>query len=571
MFLDRLTGLETEYAIRYTPRASEGDDAPRPGNDVIFDALSEALKGRVHTRSGDRRLQRRQMFTENGGSVCYEALPWAMDGGLVEGGTPECRGPGQLMLYQRAQDALLLGAARDASELLAEQGFHGTVGLLKNCRDAEGHVYGAQENYELPIADGAGLWVYRAGLVALLPAVAITVVATWAMLFGVMIAALGLLIVLSTLGVVILPLGRWLSSLGLDDNRGVEKRMGRAFYWLELGMWGPVMTLFSWWLRATAFRRHRDGLLTFFATRSVLTGAGTVMPDGSFQLSEKGPAIVRVMRSTPLSVDRAIFDTGNLLKHLSEPTLLQFSKLAALFRQRQRMQLGLSDSNVAQLAEYLKIGVTSLVVDLADAGYLHDAPRLTHPVKALHTIIADPTLEATVAFDKAQPATALAVQRWYYERAKAVLEQAPAMPMNAREILRLWGEALDGLEKDPNTLVGRLDWVTKRYLLETAGGDAPEAVLKKIDLKYHELGEGYLTKLEAIGEAPVLVDRADVQAAITSPPTGTPAFARGRLVKRLADSGADAVVSWDRVRIGGRFGGEVIRLSDFRKNEDSDD
>ncbi len=524
-------------------------------------------------------MQRRQLFTENGGSVSYEALPWALDGGLVEGGTPECRGPGQLMLYQRAQDAMLLTAARDASCLLAERGFAGEVGLLKNCRDAQGNVYGAQENYELPLAHKSGLWLYRTGLLVLLPLVVATVAVTWLLLLTLMGVALGLLLTLSIVGVFIPPVSRWLASLGLDGEdppapeqpgglpRVLEKKLGRAAYLFELCVWGPVMSLFSWWLMATAFRRHRKALLSFLVTRSVVTGAGTVLADGSFALSEKAPSIVRVMRATPLSVDRAIYDTGNLLKHLSEPTLLQFSKLIALFRPRQRMQLGLSDSNVAQLAEYLKIGTTSLLVDLADAGLLHDAPTLARPIEALQTIVRDPTLQATVEFSKSKPATALQVQRWYCERAKAVLDRGGVTPMNATEIVRLWGEALDALEDDPNSLVGRLDWVTKRYLLETAGADASEAVLKKIDLKYHELGDGYLARMESIGAAPTLVSAADVEAAIRSPPDGTPAFARGRLVKQLANSGADAVISWDRVRIGHRFGGKVIRLADYRTSD----
>jgi len=529
-------------------------------------------------------MQRRQVFTENGGSVCYEALPWALDGGLVEGGTPECRGPDQLLLYQRAQDAMLLTAARDASELLADQGFPGEVGLLKNCRDAEGNVYGAQENYELPVADSpGGVWLYRLGIIALLPFVLTTVGLTWALLFAFTVIALTLLIVLSILGAFIPPLGRYMAELGLDGEqpgahgvdpvrppRLLEKKLGRAAYLFELSIWGPVMSLFSWWLIATAFRRPRRALLSFLITRPVLTGAGTVLPDGRFALSEKGPSIVRVMRATPLSVDRAVFDSGNLLKHLSEPTLLQFSKLFGLFKPRQRLQLGLSDSNVAQLAEYLKIGVTSLLVDMADAGHLDDAPRLAKPVDALQTIIHDPTLTAEVDFVGARPATALKVQRWYHERARAVLEQGGVMPMNAREILRLWGEALDALEADPNSLVGRLDWVTKRYLLETAGADASEAALKKIDLKYHELGGGYLARMETIGAAPTLVTEPEIQRAITAPPENTPAFARGRLVKKLADSEADAVISWDRVRIGRRFGGRVIRLADYRPSEPED-
>ena len=39
-----------------------------------------------------------------------------------------------------------------AERELSSRGFPGQLGLLKNCRDARGHCYGAQENYDAQIA-----------------------------------------------------------------------------------------------------------------------------------------------------------------------------------------------------------------------------------------------------------------------------------------------------------------------------------------------------------------------------------------------------------------------------------
>src|SRR5436305_1311076 len=94
------------------------------------------------------------------------------------------RAPSNLLLYQRAQDALLAEATPIAAARLAQQGYRGELGLLKNCRDADGHWYGAQENYELDIARGAGLAVWRAGLAALLPVALAGAVATWALMIA---------------------------------------------------------------------------------------------------------------------------------------------------------------------------------------------------------------------------------------------------------------------------------------------------------------------------------------------------------------------------------------------------
>ena len=48
------------------------------------------------------------------------------------------------------------GDTRVISTLTRGDSF-GELGLLKNCRDADGHTYGAQENYEAIIASGARL------------------------------------------------------------------------------------------------------------------------------------------------------------------------------------------------------------------------------------------------------------------------------------------------------------------------------------------------------------------------------------------------------------------------------
>src|SRR5205085_4820003 len=160
--LSRLLGLETEYAIRYTPK----DRERRPGNDVIYRAIAAAVRRLVTAQPGERGVDsgREQLFLQNGGALYYEFFPQALKGGLLEASTPECCGPSQLLLYQKAEEALLLRALPMAEEALRSRGYDGEIGLLKNCRDAQGHVYGAQENYEVEVAHGIPLFLYRIGL-----------------------------------------------------------------------------------------------------------------------------------------------------------------------------------------------------------------------------------------------------------------------------------------------------------------------------------------------------------------------------------------------------------------------
>src|SRR5207249_2326986 len=84
---------------------------------------------------------------------------------------------------------------------------------------------------------------------------------------------------------------------------------------------------------------------------------------------------------------------------------------------------------------------------------------------------------------------------------------------------RRWGDVLDRLETEPESLIGRVDWITKRMLLDTCAAGAPWAVRKKIDLRYHELSpEGYFQRLCAAGVAHRVLPEAEIEAARRGPP-----------------------------------------------------
>ncbi len=550
--LTRLMGLETEYAIRFAPASAE---ERHPGNDTIFHALSSALGWLVPIRPGSSAVGRDQFFTANGGAFYYEFLPQRMDGGLIEGATPECRGPRQLVLYQRAQEELLCESLPMAEAELESGGALGQVGLLKNSRDAEGHVYGAQENYEAEIASGALLWLYRAGLVLLLPVLAATSAATFLVLL--------ILVAMAVVALVIAFLvPRWrqrLIDISKDDERRFENAFGRFHLWLVIVSTWPVITPLAFVFHGFAFRRVRRRMTAFLISRPVFAGCGSVADGRRFLLSEKGQAVRRWSRWTILPEDRPIFDTGNLMKMLCAPFNLQLSPIPRLFGRRQRLQLGLADSNRAQEAEYLKVGTAALVLDMIEDGFLEDAPQLRRPVKALHEVIANPALDVRLELRDGSTKTALEIQRFFLDRAREYLRQAPATSLEAEDVVRRWGEVLNALEcGELDRLVGRVDWVTKRFLLEACGRDADDEVVKTLDLRYHELGEGYFDRLERAGETETLVDEEEVKRAVREPPADTPAFHRGRFIRSHEGRNLPIAVSWDSATIGRAWRGKVV-------------
>lgn len=507
-------------------------------------------------------------FVQNGGNFSYEALPWAMDKGLLEGATPECRGPSQLLVYQRAQEKVLLEGLRCAQQKYAASGVD--IGILKNCRDAFGHTYGAQENYEVEVARGAWLLFYRISLVLLAPISLLLTLVNLAFLTALLPLTVPLFIAFIVLGIaagVSSKAESWLNSLLKNDR--VEARLiwflAAPLQKLAMVLSTPLCVV----LNAFAFRHLRFGLTPFLVSRIVFSGAGSLEKNGSFILCEKASEIHHESRVAGTPAAHSIFDTGHFIKRFAG-NLRWFLSYRTLFARSGRMQVGLSDSNRCQLAEYLRWGTTCLVVDMLEAGALTNAPRLAHPLQALRAFNADPTLSHRATLHSRSPVngaetiSALELQRWYLEQAKKYLKTVHTVDLEAKDVLRVWEETLSSLEDSPESLIGSVDWITKRWLISTVAGSSDSSVQKKVDLKYHELGEGYFDRLESEGLAPKLVTDEEVERAILTPPAESPAQRRGELIRTHRDR-SKIVVGWTQVRIGGALRGRVVQLSDHRR------
>jgi len=471
------------------------------------------------------------------------------------------------LVQQRAQEQIILQAIPAAEEELRLLGHPGRIGLLRNARDIEGNIYGPQENYEVIAGSPWMLRIYRLGLGLLCVPLVLVTLALWVAIIGVMLIALALMIVFMIID----------GLLGLLTSTSAPMRAAIAdrglnwwflFGWLEIilqnSLVWPVIIPYSWMVRVLLFRQQRRGMMSFLVSRPVITGTGTLLDDGSFALSEKAPGIGRVHRWSLAMAGHSIFDSGNLLKGILSPALADLRSFTALFNGRLRMQLGLSDGNRLDVAEYLKVGMTVLVIDMAEAGALEDAPLVKSPVSALHRISADPSLTTQVDLKGGGTCTALELQRWYLERAELFVKNLKTTSIEALDIIALWRETLDALADCPESLVGQIDWVTKRYLLEAAADDLSLAARKKVDLKYHELGVGYADRLREQGFARPLVADEEVTFAMYQAPENSPAFARGRLIREWSEDESVSWVSWSSARLRQEGKSRIVRLDDFR-------
>ena len=561
--LRRLAGLETEYAIRLPASA----ESSRTHYD-LYQGLIPALHLRLPLANAA--LDKKGYFLANGGAIWFEMVRMSGEFGLIEGSTPECRGPRQLLTYQRAQDRLFSETAAD----ITHGPFADPFTLVKNCRDSVGNYYGAQENYEYPFASGLRLALWRIGLVLVAPLVPLTRLG--------MIALVLFYIILLVLLVAYVILGHLVYLLLMPffrDGRAIRwwlidcMMTGPIEDWMEAAMrfcarvvYAPLAVAMDLLLRLTAFVEVRKELTAFLISRSIIAGAGTLDDDGNFHLAEKAGGLNSLTGFGGFIVERPVYTFGHFLKAAFAEAWILNRRYLRLFRRRQRLQIGLGDSNMAQTAEFLRVGTTMLLLDMLEEGALSGAPRLRSPLAALHAIAADPSLKTTVELRDGTRCTALELQRWYLAAARRWLSEKP-WHEEAHEVVELWEQTLDQLEDDREQAVGRIDWVTKLYLLAQAGADASDEARKKIDLKYHQLGpEGYYAQLEACGACAELVTAAEIDRATRTPPPGSPAAVRGRFIREYA--GEWMAVNWDFVLLRrNRFRNAVIDLDYYFRHQ----
>ncbi|WP_347056845.1 depupylase/deamidase Dop [Blastococcus sp. HT6-30] len=293
--------------------------------------------------------------------------------------------------------------------------------------------------------------------------------------------------------------------------------------------------------RRTPFIDIIRGLVPFFVTRQVFAGSGRVgigteSRKEGFQLSQRADFFeVEVGLETTLK--RPIINTRD------EPH--------ANPDEYRRLHVIIGDANLAELATYLKVGTTSLVLAMIEARALPHDLALEEPVQELQAISHDPTLSHRVLLRDGRRMTAVEVQRCYLEQAVRFVENGGEADEQTADVLRRWAEVLDDLEADPMRLADRLDWPAKLRLLEgyraRDGLGWGDSRLRLVDLQYSDVrtDKGLYHRLVARGAMQRLLTDEEVARAMVHPPGDTRAFFRGECLRRFPAQVAAA--SWDSV------------------------
>ena len=313
--------------------------------------------------------------------------------------------------------------------------------------------------------------------------------------------------------------------------------------------------------RAVSFSSLVAGLLPFLVSRQVIAGAGKIgietqeggLQPGVFQLSQRADFM-----ETDLSVDT--MHNRPILNTRDEPHADR-----ARFR---RLHLIVGDANMCEYATALKVGTTRLVLELISRGV---APvlELDDCVSAVRTLSRDADLKAVVRRKGGGTITGSEIQTAYYLAAR---KEFHGLDEETDWILQAWLDVLTSLSGDRSRLVGRLDWITKLWLLETFAREErlawDDPWLASLDLEYHNLDpqRGLFLVLEAEGKTSRLVTEEEIKAAVTSGPEDTRGGIRGLCIRRFRDQITS--VQWERVRFKGRLMPRILEMGDLFEPDD---
>jgi proteasome accessory factor PafA2 len=297
--------------------------------------------------------------------------------------------------------------------------------------------------------------------------------------------------------------------------------------------------------RDVEFNHIVRAMVPHFVSRQIIVGAGKVGAETEpglenepfFQLSSRAEFFEEVV-GLETTLKRPIINTRD------EP-----HADAERFR---RLHVIIGDANMSQVATFVKLGSTALLLAALEDGGLGAFPAMPRqPVGAVRAFALDPTLTHAVVCDDDRERTAWDFQDELWHLANDYVERkgadAVAAPEEVQLVLTQWREMLDGVRDDPDSVADRIDWVAKLRIIrgfqERHSLTAGDARLHAIDLQYHDLRpERSLAQRAGLRS---LHSEDSVREAVHNPPEATRAYFRGQCVARYP--GQIVAANWDSV------------------------
>jgi len=276
--------------------------------------------------------------------------------------------------------------------------------------------------------------------------------------------------------------------------------------------------------------------LPFLVIRTVLTGAGKVwaqngQPHADYQLSQRSDFFGHTIGLHTTGTSRPI-------KNFRDHPYADHTR----FR---RVHVIPGDGNMCEMAEFLKLGLTSIMFMMIEDGFLDDRFSLVNPVSDFHQISRDIYFREKIHLSEGVSKRPIDLMKeyadlmWEYFETFGIRDEILRMAVTeARRLLGL-------LDSHMEDCFGELDHVTKRMLIEGAiekgrVSSWRDAKAKMMDVQYANINptEGLFYRPKTYARMKKLLTEVEVERAVFSPPPTRSRF-QVEVNKRFG------VVSWD--------------------------
>ncbi|MEM7337537.1 MAG: depupylase/deamidase Dop [Actinomycetota bacterium] len=281
---------------------------------------------------------------------------------------------------------------------------------------------------------------------------------------------------------------------------------------------------------------------THFVTRQIFTGSGKV--------GSELPGVSRADVPYQITQRAEHFEEEvGLETTLKRPIVNTRDEPHADSQKYRRLHVIAGDANLAQVATFLKVGTSAMIFAMLEDGALTNR-AIEDPVPAMHHVSHDLSLASPIRMADGRSMTALEVQWDLLGQAKAWADSHGLDAVGeecGKLVLERWEQVLEGLERDPMSVAGQVDWVAKKRILEgfmeRHDCDWDDSRLGALDLQYHDLRPSKSLAARAGLEA--LVTDAEAEIAVSEPPDDTRAYFRGKCLQKFADQIVAA--NWDSI------------------------
>ncbi|MFF5937598.1 Pup--protein ligase [Streptomyces sp. NPDC012508] len=311
------------------------------------------------------------------------------------------------------------------------------------------------------------------------------------------------------------------------------------------------------------FSRLADILIPFLVTRQLICGAGKVLqtPRGAvYCVSQRAEHIWEGV-SSATTRSRPIINTRD------EPH--------ADAERYRRLHVIVGDSNMSETTMLLKVGATDLVLRMIEAGTVMRDLTLENPIRAIREVSHDITGQRKVRLASGREASALEVQREYYEKAADFVDRRGIRTGTVAQVLELWGRTLDAIEAEDLDRIGtEVDWVMKYKLIERYRAKNNMTMshprVAQIDLAYHDIHRrrGLYYLLERKGQAARICNDLKIFEGKSVPPQTTRARLRGDFIRRAQEQRRDFTVDWVHLKLNDQAQRTVLCKDPFRSVDD---